>query len=124
MKCYRICKKRSKSIQSHDAVELGLRVTARSLDASAAVVTTVYRFCEVFGNEEAVKWVSFRQVAKMMLVTKELLGNKRIRSISNGIVSGYAQSTCAMTLQGIVELLRKCCAFSVAIDMAKNIAIG
>lgn len=59
-----------------------------------------------------------------MLDTKELLGNGSIGSISKGIISCYARFICAMKLQGIVELLWKCWAFSVDIDMARYIAIG
>ena len=53
-----------------------------------------------------------------MLNTKEVLAIGSIGSCSEGIVSRYARFICSMNLQCIVELLRKCWAFSVALDMA------
>lgn len=67
--------------------------------------------------------LSFRQVTQVMLHTKQLLGNGSIGSISEAIVSLYACGICAMKLQGNVELLRKCWAFSVGINMATHMAI-
>ena len=66
--------------------------------------------------------LSFSQVAQMMLGTKELLGIGRIGSCYEGIVSHYACFICSMNLQCIVKLLRKCWAFSVAINMATHMA--
>lgn len=66
--------------------------------------------------------LSFRQVAQVVLDTKELLGVGSIGSVSEGIVSRYARFICAMNLQCIVELLRKSWAFSVALDMATHMA--
>ena len=45
---------RNMHFQSRHAVEFGLRICKRSAGASTIVVTTVCRFCEVFGKEEAV----------------------------------------------------------------------
>ena len=46
--------KRNTPFQSHYDVEFGLRICERSAGASSTVVTTVCRFCEVFGKEVAV----------------------------------------------------------------------
>ena len=59
----------------------------------------------------------FRQVAQVILDRKELHGIVSIGSLSEGIVSRYACFICSMNLQCIVELLRKCWAFSAALDM-------
>lgn len=59
-----------------------------------------------------------------MLETKQLLGNGSIGSNSEGLVGLIARLICAMNPQGIVELLPKCWAFSVAIDVAAHMAIG
>ena len=59
-------------------------------------------------------------MAQVMLDTKELLSIGSIGSCSEGIVSRYACFICSMNLQCIVELLRKCWAFSVALDMATH----
>ena len=57
-----------------------------------------------------------------MLDTKDLLGIGRIGSFSEGIVSCYARFIFSMNLQCIVEILRKCRAFSIALDMATHMA--
>ena len=57
-----------------------------------------------------------------MLDTKYILGIMIIVSCFEGIVSIYARFICSMGLQCIVELLRKCWAFSVAFDMATHMA--
>jgi hypothetical protein len=54
--------------------------------------------------------------------TKEVLGISCIGSFSEGIVSRYARFICAINLQGIVEPLRQCWTFSVALDMATHMA--
>ena len=64
--------------------------------------------------------LSFRQVAQVILDTKELLGIGSIGSCSEGIVGRYARFICLMNLQCIMELLRKFWAFSVAIDIATH----
>jgi hypothetical protein len=66
--------------------------------------------------------LSFRQVSQVIMETKEVLGIGSIGSCSEGIVSRYARFICAMNLQCIAGLLRKCCAFSVALDMATHMA--
>ena len=66
--------------------------------------------------------MSFRQVAQVMLDTKELLGIGSIGSFSEVIVSCNARLISLMNLQSIVELLRKCWAFSVALDMVTHMA--
>ena len=52
--CCTISKKRNTPFRSHHYVEFGLQVCERSTGARPNVVTPVCRFCEVFGNEEAV----------------------------------------------------------------------
>jgi hypothetical protein len=66
--------------------------------------------------------LSFRQVSQVIVETKEVLGIGSIGSCSEGIVSRYACFICAMNLQCIAELLRQCCAFSVALDVATHMA--
>lgn len=68
--------------------------------------------------------LSFRQVALVMLETKELLGKGSTGSSSEGIVSSYAGLICVRSLQGIPELLQKSWAFSVAIYIATHKTIG
>lgn len=63
-------------------------------------------------------------MAQAMLETKELLSNESIGHIFEGIFSRYARFICTINLQGILELLRKCWAFFLAIDMATYMAIG
>ena len=46
--------KRNTPFQSRHAVEFGLQIYERSRGASSTISTTVCRFCEVFGKEEAV----------------------------------------------------------------------
>ena len=55
-----------------------------------------------------------------MLKKKELLSIGIIGSCSEEIVSRYARFICSMNLQCIVEILRKCWAFYVALDMATH----
>ena len=57
-----------------------------------------------------------------MLDTKYLLGIRSIGSCYEGIVSRYARFICSMNLQFIVELLRKCWAFSVALGMMTHMS--
>ena len=64
--------------------------------------------------------LSFRQMSQVMLNTKELLGIRSIRSCSEGIISRYACFICPMNLHCIVELLHKCWAFSVTLNMAAH----
>ena len=64
--------------------------------------------------------LSFRQVSRVIVDTKEVLGIGSIASCSEGTVSSYARFICAMNLQRIAELLRKCWAFSIALDMATH----
>ena len=66
--------------------------------------------------------MTFRQVAQVMLDTKELLGIGSIGSCSERIVSRYSCFICSMNLQCIVELLRKCWAFSVTLNMVTHMA--
>ena len=46
--------KRNAPFQIYHDIELGLRICELSAGANTTVVTTVFRFCEVFGKEEAV----------------------------------------------------------------------
>ena len=47
-------KKRNTPFQSHHDVEFGLQICERSAGASTTVITTVFRFYDVFGKEETV----------------------------------------------------------------------
>ena len=60
----------------------------------------------------------------MITDTKELLGVRSIGSCSKGLVNRYACFICAMNLQSIAELLKKCWVFSIALDMATHLATG
>jgi hypothetical protein len=73
--------------------------------------------CTIFGC-----WTAFREVSRVIMETKEVLGIGSIGSCSEGIVSRYARFICAINLQCIAELLRQCWAFSVALDMATHMA--
>jgi hypothetical protein len=46
-------KKHDMPFQAHHVAEFGLRICERVVGNSTAVVTTVCRFCEVFGKEES-----------------------------------------------------------------------
>ena len=75
----------------------------------------VSRYAIIFSNTKQFQLVvqylaaglSFRQVAQVMLDTKELLGIRSIESCYDGIVSRYTCFICLMNLQCIVELLQK-----------------
>ena len=96
----------------------------------AADAGNVSQYAIIVGNTKQFQLVaqylaagmSFRQVAQVMLDTKELLGIGSIGSCSERIVSCYDRFICSMNLQCIVELLRKCWSFSVALDMATHMA--
>ena len=96
----------------------------------AADAGNVSRYAIIFGNIKQFQLVAqyfsagllFRQVAQVMLDTKELLGIRSIGSCSEGIVSRYSRFICSMNLQCITELLRKCWAFYVALDMVTYMA--
>jgi hypothetical protein len=66
--------------------------------------------------------LSFRQVSQVIMETKEVLRIGSISSCSEGIVRRYVWFICSMNLLCIAELLRQCWAFSVALDMATNMA--
>ena len=105
-------------------------VPTLDLSEDAADAGDVSRYAIIVSNTKQFQLVaqylaaglSFRQVAQVMLETKELLGIGSIGSCSEGIVSRYARFICAMNMQCIVELLRKSWAFSVALDMATHMA--
>ena len=56
----------------------------------------------------------------MVVDTKEPAGIGSIISCFEGIVSRYARLICAMNLQCILEIFRKCWAFSVVLGMATH----
>lgn len=66
--------------------------------------------------------LSFRQIVQVISDTKELLGIATIGSCSEGTVSRYDRFICAINIQRIANLLQKCWAFSVALDMATHLA--
>ena len=51
---HRMSKKHNAPFQSCRSFEFGLRICERSAGASTTVVMTVFRFCDMFGKEEAV----------------------------------------------------------------------
>ena len=54
-----------------------------------------------------------------MVHMKELIGIWRIGFCSEGIFICYAHFICAMNLNCIVDILQKCWAFSVALNIAR-----
>ena len=67
-----------------------------------------------------VSGLSFWQVSRVLADTKEVLGIGSIGSCTEGTVSKYACFLCAMNLQRISEVLWKCWAFSIALNMATH----
>ena len=89
-----------------------------TLDSSedAADAGNVSRYAIIVGNTKQFQLMaqylasglSFRQVAQVMLDTKELLGIRSIGSCSEGIVIQHARFICSINPQCIVKILRKC----------------
>lgn len=66
--------------------------------------------------------VTFRQVASIILATKEQTGLASIGSINEASVCRYARFICALSLQKISEIVMNTSvwAFSIALDMATH----
>ena len=66
--------------------------------------------------------LSFREVAKVILMTKEETGMTSIGSVSEGKVTAIAWVVCYHSLELISNLLMKCWTFSLAMDMSTHMS--
>ena len=66
--------------------------------------------------------LSFRVVAKVILMTKEWTGMVSIGKVSEGKVTAIAQVVCSHSLELISNLLMKCWTFSLAMDMSTHMS--
>ena len=66
--------------------------------------------------------LSFRAVAKVILMTKEWTGMASIGSVSEGKVIAITQVVCSHSLELISNLLMKCWTFSLAMDMSTHMS--
>jgi hypothetical protein len=64
----------------------------------------------------------FRAVAKVILMTKELMGMASIGIVSIGIVITITQDVFSLSLELISNLLMKCRTFSLAMDMSTHMS--
>ena len=66
--------------------------------------------------------LSFRAVAKVILMTKEWTGMVSIGKVSEGKVTAIAQVVCSHSLELISYLLMMCWTFSLAMDMSTHMS--
>ena len=66
--------------------------------------------------------LSFRAVAKVILMTKEQTGMPSIGNVNEGKVTAIAQDVCSHSLELISNLLMKCWTFSLAMDMSTHMS--
>ena len=66
--------------------------------------------------------LSFRAVAKVILMTKEQTGMASIGSASEGKATDIARVVCSHSLNLISKILMKCWTFSLAMDMSTHMS--